>query len=381
MKFVKNNPSSWASEESFKVYSGSTLLYTSPEFANSEVRTIEQCLATSTNNQYSIELLDSYGDSWTSGSYLTIFGENENVVFKNFLTASSQETYTFSLYYGVAKSETWKMTYGSISGDWTAYSFSDSTWEDATLGSVTTAVSGTQYFRKQFVGLSDMAAYDVRLYYKAGVIAYINGAEVYRDNMPDGDITSTTAATGQYTDISYHGFIRPGSEVASQQSILAVEVHFVTDQTSADFNAYLAILASSVTDGNCFIYGESTSVSSSGGTTVSNAFDFAKSTYYYAGSTSLPDTITFTFDGARPYVNALRVWPYTLSAYAPSMFTWQGSNDNQDGQISSLCLELPMNRAPTNSSQAISILHSTIIIELISLVVPTPMSTFMSCSP
>ena len=330
MKFVKNNPSSWASEESFKVYSGSTLLYTSPEFANSEVRTIEQCLATSTNNQYSIELLDSYGDSWTSGSYLTIFGENENVVFKNFLTASSQETYTFSLYYGVAKSETWKMTYGSISGDWTAYSFSDSTWEDATLGSVTTAVSGTQYFRKQFVGLSDMAAYDVRLYYKAGVIAYINGAEVYRDNMPDGDITSTTAATGQYTDISYHGFIRPGSEVASQQSILAVEVHFVTDQTSADFNAYLAILASSVTDGNCFIYGESTSVSSSGGTTVSNAFDFAKSTYYYAGSTSLPDTITFTFDGARPYVNALRVWPYTLSAYTPSMFTWQGSNDNQE---------------------------------------------------
>ena len=94
MKFVKNNPSSWASEESFKVYSGSTLLYTSPEFANSEVRTIEQCLATSTNNQYSIELLDSYGDSWTSGSYLTIFGENENVVFKHFLTASSQETYT-----------------------------------------------------------------------------------------------------------------------------------------------------------------------------------------------------------------------------------------------------------------------------------------------
>ena len=330
VKFVKNNPSSWASEESFKVYSGSTLLYTSPEFANSEVRTMEQCLTTSTNNQYTIELLDSYGDSWTSGSYLTIFGENENVVFKNFLTASSQETYTFSLYYGISKSDNWKMTYGSISGDWTAYSFSDSTWEDATLGSVTTTVSGTQYFRKQFVGISDMAAYDVRLYYIAGVIAYINGNEVYRDNMPDGDVTSTTAASGQYTDIAYRGFIRPGSEVASQQSILAVEIHFVTDQTSVDFNAYLAILASSVTESNCFIYGESTTVSSIGGTTVSNIFDFAKSTYYYASSSSLPDTVTFTFDGARPYINAVRVWPYTLSTYAPSTFTWQGSNDNQE---------------------------------------------------
>ena len=57
---------------------------------------------------------------------------------------------------------------------WTEYLFSDSTWMDATLGSVTTSVSGTQYFRKQFVGLSEMAAYDVRLFYKAGVVAYIN---------------------------------------------------------------------------------------------------------------------------------------------------------------------------------------------------------------
>ena len=157
-------------------------------------------MTSSTNNQYTLELLDSYGDSWTSGSYLTIYGESNNVVFKNFLTASSEETYTFSLYYGVTQSDTWKMTSGSISGDWTAYSFSDSTWTDATLGSVTTTVSGTQYFRKQFSGLSSMAAYDVRLYYKDGVIAYINGAEVYRDNMPAGDVTSSTTATGQYTE-------------------------------------------------------------------------------------------------------------------------------------------------------------------------------------
>ena len=173
----------------------SSLLYTSPSFSSDQTKTMERCLSSSTNNQYTITLLDSWGDSWSSGSYLTIYGKYGNVVFKNFLTASSQETFQFSLYYGIEIDVTWKMTSGSVTNGWTAYSFSDSTWSDVTLGSVTTTVSGTQYFRKQFVSLANMAAYDARLYYKAGVIAYINGAEVYRDNMPAGIVTSTTAAT------------------------------------------------------------------------------------------------------------------------------------------------------------------------------------------
>ena len=241
----------------------SSLLYSSPSFSNDQTKTIEQCLSSSTNNQYTITLFDFWGDSWTSGSYLTIYGEYGNVVFKNFLTASSQETFQFSLYYGIEKDVTWKMTYGSVTNGWTAYSFSDSTWSDVNLGSVTTTVSGTQYFRKQFVGLANMAAYDVRLYYKAGVIAYINGAEVYRDNMPAGDASSTTTATGEYTNIAYRGFIRPGSEVASQQSILAVEIHFLTPQTTVDFNVYLAILAASTTEkGNCLMDADSSGIQS-----------------------------------------------------------------------------------------------------------------------
>ena len=85
VKFVKKCGSSWASEESFKVYDGSTLLYTGSNFANSETRTIEQCLPSSTNNQYTVELIDSYGDSWCAGSYLSIFGRFGNVIFKNML--------------------------------------------------------------------------------------------------------------------------------------------------------------------------------------------------------------------------------------------------------------------------------------------------------
>ena len=177
-----------AGQESFEVYSGSILLYDASGFTNGETRTIEQCLTATSNNQYSLMLLNSFGNSWYSGSHLTIYGKYGNIVFKNFLSDSSYEAYTFSLYYGIEQNASWKMTSGSITAGWTAYSFSDSTWTDVELGSVTTSVSGAQYFRKQFVGLSSMAAYDVRLNYKAGVIAYINGAEVYRDNMPAGDV-------------------------------------------------------------------------------------------------------------------------------------------------------------------------------------------------
>ena len=43
VKFIKNNGVSSASQESFEIYDGSTKLYTSPTFANSEERTIEEC--------------------------------------------------------------------------------------------------------------------------------------------------------------------------------------------------------------------------------------------------------------------------------------------------------------------------------------------------
>ena len=191
VKFVKKCGTLDASEESFEVFDGSTLLYTGSGFADNEERTIEQCLSSSSNNQYTLKMIDSYGNSWYNGASLTIYGQYGNVVFKNFMTAGDEEVHPFSLYYGISKNTAWKMTSGSVTGSWTEYNFEESGWTEETLGSVSGSVSGTQYFRKQFTGLASMAAYDVRLYYKAGLVAYINGAEVYRDNMPAGDVTST----------------------------------------------------------------------------------------------------------------------------------------------------------------------------------------------
>ena len=83
-------------------------------------------------------------------------------------------------------------------------------------------------------------------------------------------------------------------------------------------------------DTTCFIYGDSVTVTASPDTnTPSNAFDFSRSTYFSITSSYLPNTMTYTFDGPRPYINSVRVWPYTSETHAPSTFTFQGSNDGQ----------------------------------------------------
>ena len=95
---------------------------------------------------------------------------------------------------------------------------------------------GTQYFRKTFTGVSGLAAYELEMKYQYGIIAYMNGAEIYRDNMPEGSVTSTTAALGGYSSLQYHGVIRNGLEVTSGQQIVAIELHYTSSMTQADLN-------------------------------------------------------------------------------------------------------------------------------------------------
>ena len=329
MKFTKKT-GYWSSEESWEVYSGSVKVYTSPSLVDSQTRVIEECIDTSSNNQYSLKLLDSYGDSWYWGGYLQIEGPYGNRVFKNVLTESREETYSLSLYTPILKADSWKMTSGSVTGTWTEYNFGDSSWTPVTLGSVTTQPTGTQYFRKQFVGLSGMAAYEVAFNYRYGIVAYINGAEIFRDNMGDGVPSGSTTATGSYANVGFHKVIRPGGEVANAQSVLAVEVHFLTTagQAFVDFDSYLSIMASDVTDDTCFIYPYDITFTSTSGTDVGYIMDYDKTSYYSLSSSQIttPAIVSMSMVDALAYFNGVRVFPYTNPTAAPSTYRLQAAN-------------------------------------------------------
>ena len=324
---VKKSASSYANEESFQIKNGNTVLQTSPTFSNSETRTIEYCLTATTNSQYTLLLKDSYGDSWSSGSWVTAQGEYGNYVFKNYLTAAREESYTLSLYYAIKKTQSWKFTSGltTIDNSWYTAGFNDGAWQTVTLGSVSVATTGTQYFRKTFVGIANMAAYELQMNYRYGIVAYVNGVEVFREYVPDGVLTPATASTGAYSSLTYHGIIRPASEAANANSILAIELHFPGSQTTVDFDAYMAMVASSVVDGTCFIYAASTTLTGSGVTSVSNMFDFVKWGSASVTAANLPKTVTYQFKGPRPFINGIRVFPYTSPGNAPSNFKWEGS--------------------------------------------------------
>ena len=323
---------SWANEESYTILNGGTTLVTSAAFANYEQRTDEYCLPATTNNQYSINFHDSWstaGDSWESGSWVSVAGEYGNVFFKNYMTEKRDELFPLSLYYPIMKNQQWKMfsSTSSIASDWFAVNFSDGNWEQVTLGSVT-YVTGTQYFRKQFAGITDMAAYEARFNYRYGIVAYMNGVEIFRDHMPEGAVTPGTGSTGAYDAYEYHGVIRPAGEAEGTNNVLAVELHFANagSENAVEFDAFVASIAPSIQaseNTKCFIYPYGATITATGGSSPTSIFDFTKYSSYSASI--LPATVNYELTGPRAHINGLRVWPYTSYSTAPGTFTLQGA--------------------------------------------------------
>ena len=147
----------YADEESFRILNGNELVEETYYLIDEELDEFDWCIPVNQNYQYTLQMEDEYGDSWTTGSWLEIRGKYDNIFFKNMMTALRTEEYALSLYYPIEKNDQWKMTTGAT-GTWTQYAFDDNSWTAVTLGSAT-EVSGTQYFRKTFTGLTGMAAY------------------------------------------------------------------------------------------------------------------------------------------------------------------------------------------------------------------------------
>ena len=155
-------------------------------------------------------------------------------------------------------------------------------------------------------------------------VVYVNGEEVYRDNMPAGPITSSTSATGSYALASYHNVIRPGSEVSATASILAVEIHFNhLPQSFVDFDAYLATYTPNIENSDCMMYADQQAVS--GADNAFRMWDFSINTYLSINEAQLPLTAVYSLNGAKAYINAVAI--YTPSNYdrAPMAFKWKGA--------------------------------------------------------
>ena len=320
----------YCNEEKVQILTEWGVLYTEPTYVNNVDSDNFVCLDKTSTEMYTLQLMDTYSDGWDAGSYLTILGEYGNVFYKGYMINKSRESFPLSLHYFIRKNSEWKMT-NTAEGSWTETTYSDDSWSTETLGSVTGTYSGTQYFRKQLTTtLEDLAAYELRMNYRYGVIVYISGKEVFRDNMPSGAVTADTFASSQYESVNYRGFIRPSFDIA-QPRVLAIELHFVQGASAdtVDFDAFMAAISSSVVDAKCFIYPYSMTLSGSSSSLygATSMFDFDRTTSMSYHESEAVSVKFVANDAIYPYANGVRYYTNSVTNNIRSA-VFSGSSDD-----------------------------------------------------
>ncbi len=86
----------------------------------------------------------------------------------------------------------------------------------------------TYYFRKSFTFAGEPAYTELRLnsLVADGAVVYLNGVEVYRQNMPAGPVAYATPASSNVAVPDYSGLVQiPAGSLVAGVNVLAVEVH------------------------------------------------------------------------------------------------------------------------------------------------------------
>ena len=123
-------------------------------------------------------------------------------------------------------------------GSWESIAYDDSTWSSGNAvlgfnnGQTTTLNSSvtTAYFRKTFdvTDASSFTDLDLSIIKDDGMVVYVNGAEVWRDNMPSGTINYSTEASSYVNGSTTWMNQSITSNLVEGTNVVAVEVHIKT---------------------------------------------------------------------------------------------------------------------------------------------------------
>lgn len=97
----------------------------------------------------------------------------------------------------------------------------------------------TYYYRLAFNLTNDLSIYDyiyINVQRDDGVIVYLNGVEIFRQNMPAGEVTYTNYAVstvGMNDEVAWYGTTVPTNLFRQGRNVIAAEVH-QSDPTSSD---------------------------------------------------------------------------------------------------------------------------------------------------
>ena len=280
---------------------------------------------------YTVEMSDGTGALWADGSFVNIEAEVAGsfvMLAKGRLNKSPSDSFQFAVNYPVANaaaSTSMKYLMGTtIPSGWTTTSFTESGWTTLSDSSRPTTSANIVLFRNAFT-LSDKAGYhgvELRVKARWGVIAYLNGQEVYRVHVSPGDLTPSSTNVGGSSTTDWRSIVVPMSAVQTGNNMLAVAIVNAQSSITLDFDMTLRLMASSKSFPR---YWDSTA-------TYAHLFDQQRSTRLYetVPTTSYDVILTLSGDRAEAYNKYCFVTNWDALRHDPREWKVYGSKDGAD---------------------------------------------------
>ncbi len=126
----------------------------------------------------------------------------------------------------IASGDDWAFNYTGLDDRWYAPAPAPLGYQLSGVKTILTP-SCTVQFRKTFA-VSDMSAYDslrFQVWRDDGVVLFLNGEEIFRNNLPADTLDFDTVALSEVTDNQRVGFNLPSSLLQPGQNVLVAEVH------------------------------------------------------------------------------------------------------------------------------------------------------------
>ncbi|KAK8791013.1 hypothetical protein WA158_005644 [Blastocystis sp. Blastoise] len=285
---------------------------------------------------YSLILKDAFRDGWGNAK-VTVYGSDESVILQDtLLSGESPKTLYINVGYLVAFGQSsWKYTSTVQAGTaWAATTFSDATWSTAQAGSFTGLTGTTVYYRTTFTvnNLEQFSLYELSLKVKAGIIAYINGKEVYRYAVPTTGVTSSTLATSEFAEVTVVTSSESAqySSLVSGQNVLAVEIHRYgpSQETTFDAQVVLQLTGANRVSGGTVKTNVPGLNTDQWHETEDKAFDRNMDTKYYAQGCGQTIWLEYIYNyNRKEYVSSVAVSRANNWNRKPTAFILSASND------------------------------------------------------
>lgn len=191
---------------------------------------------------YAVVLKGSFGTGWSDNSYLKVINDDKQRIDeftfpfdKEHPVKEKYVNFTLTSGHGYRN---WRMSTTPVDLSWLTIDFDDSQWGETKYEQQHGEwVQNTLYLRYAFdvEDVLNCQLVQFGLWYKDGVVAYLNGMEVYRVNLPEGKLSALDYASDTHEAYCLYPTTAPGYYLTSGKNVLAVEIHRHTTTTGTIF--------------------------------------------------------------------------------------------------------------------------------------------------